>query len=606
MKTIALLGNPNSGKTSLFNVLTGGRQHVGNWPGVTVEKKEGFVMLGHERFHLMDLPGLYSLEPDSPEQKLAGDYLLKEKPALILNIVDASNLERNLYLTLQLRELNMPMIVVLNMMDEVEKQSIHIDAEQLSKMLDIPVYAISATKKHGLRELTHAMHKHMDMPTPKTFSLACGSCSLCKKGEQRYRLVEHMVSACQHTEISQQKQSRTTWLDKILLNRVLALPIFLLIMYAIFTLTFEIGSGLVSGFLDGFLNITLRDGLSSWLTFLAAPAWLISLLCDGVIAGVGTILLFLPQIALLFFFLSLLEDSGYMARAAFMMDKIFSVFGLSGSSFIPLMMGFGCTVPAVMACRILGNERDRKLTILLAPFMSCSARLPVYALFAGVFFKQNQGLIVFSLYLLGIVVALLSALILSKTVLKSKGSGFVMEIPPYRLPQLRNMLLHTWEKVKGFVIRAGTVLLIASMVVWFLQSFSTSLIMVTNGNESILAKLGGIIAPIFAPLGFGTWQASTALLTGVAAKEMIVSTLAVVSGAGSASPVMMVSQMFSPLTSYVFMAFSLLYMPCLSTIVTMRKELGSRKWTLFGLGYSFVVAWVISFIIYQAGLLLKL
>jgi ferrous iron transport protein B len=601
---IVLVGNPNSGKTSLFNTLTGNRQHVGNWPGVTVEKKEGFIYIKGEEIPLIDLPGIYSLDPDTVEQKLTRDYIFEEKPQLIINILDAANIERNLYLTLQLREFGIPMIIALNMMDEVDKNGTEIDMDKLSKMLGVPVLGISASKNIGIIELseqiTLCFENKMEI---KPYCTGCSNCTKCKESEIRYKVIDNIVAICVRHSDKPKPNSLTVILDKVLLNRFLALPVFLLIMFCIFNLTF---SGFVTYISDGInylLNNILSNSLHSILTGLNSPIWLISLICHGIIPGIGMVLVFLPQIAILFILMSVLEDSGYMSRAAFIMDKIFSYFGLTGSSFIPLMMGFGCSVPAIMSCRILPSEKDRRLTIMLTPFISCSARLPVYALFAGVFFKDNKGLMIFLIYLLGIFIAFASALILNKTVFKAGNNTFVMEIPPYRLPTLKNLILHTWDKVKGFAIRAGTVLFFASIVLWFLQAFSPTLQLTNNPNNSIMAVIGNAIVPIFSPLGFGNWQAATAVLTGVAAKEMIVSTISVLSNSNGSTTAIgsFLSHNFTPLSAFSFMAFSLLYLPCLSTIITMKNEFNSLKWTAGTLAYSFSVAWVVSFLIYTVG-----
>ena len=601
---VVLVGNPNSGKTSLFNTLTGNRQHVGNWPGVTIEKKEGFFNLSGQEISLVDLPGIYSLDPDTAEQKLTRDYIYNEKPQLIINILDATNIERNLYLTLQLREFGIPMIIVLNMMDEIDKNGTQIDMEKLSKILGVPVIGISASKNIGIDELNAQISLCMENKMEiKPFCTGCSNCTKCKESEFRYGVIDNIVGICVRHSTKPKANNLTIALDKILLNRFLALPIFFLIMFCIFNLTFSGFVTYISSGISYLINQILSGAVHSLLTTVHSPSWIISLICHGILPGIGMVLVFLPQIAVLFLLMSILEDSGYMSRAAFIMDKVFSYFGLTGSSFIPLLMGFGCSVPAIMSCRILPTEKDRRLTIMLTPFISCSARLPVYALFAGVFFKQDKGLMIFLIYLLGIFVAFVSALILNKTVFKVSNSTFVMEIPPYRLPKPQNILLHTWDKVKDFVVRAGTVLFFASIALWFLQAFSPTFQFISNPNNSIMAVIGNVIAPIFTPLGFGNWRAATALLIGIPAKEMIVSTISVLSNSNGSTGAIgnFLTHNFTPLSAFSFMAFSLLYLPCLSSIITMKNELNSVKWTVGTLVYSFGTAWIVTFLIYTIG-----
>lgn len=605
---LVLAGNPNSGKTSLFNALTGSKQHVGNWPGVTVEKKEGLVTINGERHTLVDLPGIYTLDADTIEQKVTRDYIFHEKPDLIINILDATNLRRNLYFTLQLREFGIPMIITLNMMDEVNKSGVKIDMEKLSRMLGVPVVGISASKGTGIDELFETIDKFKDKKIKiEPFCLGCSNCTKCKSGEFRYQFIDNIIANCVISSEHDALNETTSKIDRFVLNKYLAFPIFFVIMFLVFYITFGDAVTKVSDGIDYLLNTMLSGAISSGLESINAPQPVISIICGGIIPGIGTVISFLPQIAVLFFLMSALEDSGYMARAAIMMDRVFASMGLSGSSFIPLIMGFGCTVPAVMACRILPTEKDRRMTVMLTSFVSCSARLPVYALLAGMFFRQYQGAVVFSVYVLGIVVAVLVAFILNKTIFKKSNAPFIMELPPYRLPNLRNLLMHTWEKVKGFIIKAGTVLFTASVILWFLQSFTPTLSLTENPENSIIAYIGRFLAPIFAPLGFGNWQSVTALLSGVAAKEMVVSTFSVLSGAaGDAGLQAAVSQLFTPLTAYAFMVFVLLYTPCISAIATMKKEFNSMKWTVGTLALDFSAAWIISFLIYNVGRLFGL
>lgn len=606
---IVLVGNPNSGKTSLFNLLTGSRQHVGNWPGVTVEKKEGKITVDGGPHSLVDTPGIYTLDPDTIEQKLTRDYIFKNKPGLIIDILDATNIERNLFLTLQLRESGIPMVIALNMMDEVEKNGEKIDGDKLSAMLGVPVVGISVRRGTGIRELYDVIGKFTRGEIEiRPFCSGCTNCSKCKSGEFRYHMIENIVAHCVEDERQSKTDALSEKIDKIVLNKYLAIPCFFAIMFVMFSLTFGSLVGKVSDLIDWLLNGLLAPGLSMGLFAAQAPGWLVMLITKGIIPGIGTVLTFLPQIAVLFLLMSVLEDSGYMSRAAITMDRLFASFGLSGSSFIPLIMGFGCSVPAIMSCRILPNEKSRRLTIMLTSFVSCSARLPIYTLLTAIFFARFQGLVVLSLYVLGIAVAGVSAVFLNKFVFHGETSTFVMEIPPYRVPNIRNLLLHTWEKVKGFLVKAGTVLLIASIIVWSFQTFTPAFQMTTNPSASIWAAIGRFLAPVFAPLGFGSWQATTALITGVAAKEMLVSTLSLVSGAGSNTALLhsVLAHLFTPLSAFSFMSFALLYLPCVSAIMTMRKEFNSWKWTAGTLVFDFSVAWVVSFLIFNVGRLLGL
>ena len=604
---LVLAGNPNSGKTSLFNYLTGSKQHVGNWPGVTVEKKEGSVTIAGEQHTIVDLPGIYTLDPDTIEQKVARDYILTQKPDLIINIVDATNLQRNLYFTLQLRECGIPMLIALNMMDEVEKKGIRIHQDVLSQIFGVPVAGISASNGKGVDHLLGVIgdfEKGRVKVAP--FCMGCDSCEKCQSGEYRYRFIDSILSRCVEDGSRKPNQSDVSEkIDRIVLNKYLAFPIFFAIMLIMFSLTFGGAVSWLSDGIGGLLEL-LKSGVAFLLHAAGAPLWMNSLLSDGIISGIGTVLTFLPQITLLFILMSVLEDSGYMARAAVMMDRVFSAFGLSGSSFIPLIMGFGCAVPAVMACRILPSEKDRKLTIMLTSFVSCSARLPVYALLAGVFFVRFQGLVIFSIYMLGIVIAILSALVLNKLLFKTTNESFVMELPPYRMPRPRNLLLHTWERVKGFMVKAGTVLLVAAVVVWFFQSFTPGFHYTTVPARSLWAAIGRLISPIFAPLGFGSWIPATALITGIPAKEMVVTTISVLTGAAGNTATLhrAIGGIFTPLSAYAFMCFTLLYTPCVSTIVTMKREFNSVKWTAGTVLFDFSVAWVVTFLVYHIGGLL--
>ena len=669
---VALAGNPNCGKTTLFNALTGSNQYVGNWPGVTVEKKEGTARLGDREITVVDLPGIYSLSPYSMEEIVARDFIIGEGPDAVIDIVDATNLERNLYLTVQLLELERPLVLALNFMDEVKARGDQIDVERLSKELGVPVVPITAKAGEGLDELlqvahrqmhlgvtyepddlyddfTHDIHHRMgelihdyayaanlpahwasikllegDGIVAKALNLPAdvqnkldaiiaeyeASSALGDRetlvADSRYRYIERVVHASVVKGKGSEGPTLTEKIDRIVTGKYTALPLFLCAMLVMFVITFgPFGSWLQDGV------SALIDLFSGWLegalTAAGAPAVVISLVCDGIISGVGGVLSFLPQIALLFFFLSFLEDSGYMSRAAFIMDRLLRRFGLSGKAFIPMLMGFGCSVPAIMGARTMENEKDRRMTILLIPFMSCSAKLPVYGLLSAAFFGPWAGLVVFGLYVIGMVVGILSGILFKHTLFAGEPAPFVLELPPYRFPSMENIATHVWQKVKGFLVKAGTLILAMSVVLWLLQSFDFSLHMVDDAANSMLGTLGALIAPVFAPLGFGFWQAAVALLTGFIAKEMVVSSLSMFYGfsltaAGTAVAAAMTG--FTPLSAFSMLVFILLYVPCVAATSTMAKELGSAKWTVFSVCWQIGVAYVVSLLVHTVGLAL--
>lgn len=672
----ALAGNPNSGKTTLFNNLTGNNAHVGNWPGVTVERREGKCKKSTENIVIIDLPGIYSLSPYTPEEIVARDFLTNDKPDVIINIVDATNIERNLYLTTQLLELGIPTIIALNMMDEVELRGDKIDVVNLEKQLGVPVVPITASKNQGIEELLNRALS-FDKNHPSTTKNALENTKICDTIQEISELlvtggytntlyyaiklierdeqiketlklnpslnlaIDKAVARAEHqsgeeiemliadlryqyiTEaISEHVQKGKTAgeltfsdkIDKIVTHRILGLPIFFLIMYLVFEIAVgTIGAWIVDPF-GAFLTETLPEVVTNFLIWAGASDAIQSLVVGGVLTGVGNVLSFLPQIVLLFLCLSILEDIGYMARVAFVMDRIFRYFGLSGKAFVPLLMGYGCSVPAIMATRTLEDVKSRRLAITVMPFMSCSAKLPVYAVFAGAFFTAHQGLVMFTLYSLGILIAMLSCLLLNKTVLRGDAAPFVMELPPYRIPTLKATTTHTWEKAKGYVVKVGTILLSMTVVIWFLQSFNFSLQLVDNSSESIFGSIGSAIAPIFAWNGFGFikgttiahWQIGAALLTGLIAKEAVVSTLGILyindGGEQLTSALSTALQAhFTPLAAFSAIVFVLLYAPCVAAIATAKKELNSWKWTLFTVAYQCGAAWLISMIIYQVG-----
>ncbi|MGI6348530.1 MAG: ferrous iron transport protein B [Eubacteriales bacterium] len=662
MLTFALVGNQNSGKTTLFNQLTGSKQHVGNFPGVTVEKKQGTIRKSKEA-SVVDLPGIYSLSPYTAEEVVTRDFLIAEKPDGVINIVDATNIERNLYLSLQVMELEIPMVIALNMMDAVQQSGSYIDIEKLKEELGVPIVPISASKNEGIDYLiTKAMEVATKKNRPKKLDFCEGSvhraihsvahliedhaqavglprrfaatrlvegdvqieCAL-KLSDNEKDILNHIV-----TEMEQESQTdreaaladmryafieaatenavfksseskehlRSIKIDNILTHKYFAIPIFLLIMALIFWLTF----GVIGLWLSDVLNTgidTFTAFVDQRLTAFGLSATIHSLIIDGVFAGVGSVLTFLPLIIVLFFFLSLLEDSGYMARVAFVMDKLLRKIGLSGRSFVPMLIGFGCSVPAIMATRTLPSARDRKMTILLTPFMSCSAKVPVYGIFAAAFFAENQALVVISLYILGMIVAIVTGLLMKKTVFKGNPVPFVLELPAYRMPSARTTLLHVWERAKDFIVRAFTIIFLASLVIWLLQSFDFRFNMVTDSSKSMLAAIGSVMAPIFKPLGFGTWQASTALITGFTAKEAVISTFQVLLGSN-----MTLHDLFTPLSALAFLCFTLLYMPCAAAFAATKREMGSYRQAVLVVGYQTGIAWVVAFIVYNVGKLI--
>ncbi|MFH1591598.1 MAG: ferrous iron transport protein B [archaeon] len=662
---IALAGNPNSGKTSLFNTLTGMRQHVGNWPGKTVERKEGHVIYQGKRVEIIDLPGTYSLSAYSIEEIVARDFIVKEHPDLVVNIVDASNIERNLYLTIQLIELGANVVLALNMNRFAHKKGMRIDAKKLSQLLGIPVIKIEAinqaSKKELLESIMQADHggmtdrirygteidEHLDQLTglvsteleeknPRWTALrileddkiVLDSISGMKNGDKvlakSKRLRKHLddvfgedvdtaiadarygfITGLLKESLSRSSISRRSFsehIDRVFLNRLFGIPFFFLAMYLMFQITFTVSAPAV-GWIDGAISF-LADASMRYLDGIGAPVWLSSLIGDGLFGGLGSVLVFVPIIMILFLIISLLEDSGYMARVAFIMDKIMHTIGLHGKAFIPFLLGFGCTVPAIMATRTLESRKDRLLTMLLSPMISCGAKLPVYVLFTAAFFSKNEAEIIFSLYMLGIFLALSIGLLFKNTIFRGKSSPFVMELPPYRLPTLKGSLIHMWERGRLFMIKAGSVIFASVLVIWFLSSVPFG---VEYGSEhSVVGMLGKTISPIFAPLGFGNWQASVSLFFGFVAKEVVVGSMGALYGVGEEGLVSVLQGSFSSLSAYSFMVFVLLYVPCLTVLATIRRETNSWRWPAFTAIYLTVVAWIVSFIVYQGGLLLGL
>lgn len=588
MTTVALLGNPNVGKTTLFNELTGSNQYVGNWAGVTVEKKEGYL----KDVKIVDLPGIYAMDTFSNEEKVSKKFLEDGHVDVILNIVDASNLVRNLYLTTQLKAFNIPIVLLLNMMDIVEKKSIKIDIPLIEKELGVKIIPLSASKGIGIDEIKTLISNH-DFPksySKKTFSFY--------NEKEAYAFLDKLVDKS-FIKNKTSKNSNNDLIDKILLNPILAYPIFILIMMFIFKFTFSwVGIPLSDWLDEQVLNGLILPSVETLLS--TSTDWFKSLIIDGIIAGVGGIIVLLPVILALFFCISILEDSGYMARVAFIMDKLMRKMGLSGKAFIPMMVGFGCTVPAIMSARTLESEKDRKLTALLVPFMSCNARLPVYLVFASIFFKGREALVVGSLYFLGILVAFLLGIFFKNSIFKKDEEPFIIELPEYKLPEPKNVFKHTWDKGKGFLKKAGTIIFAMSVIIWFLSNFNFSGL-VTDINSSFLAYIGNFIAPIFSPLGFGNWQAAVSLLTGILAKETVISTMGIIYG-GNLD--LILPNYFNFLSALSFMVFVLLYVPCVSTIGALKKEYGA-KFTLLSVINQLFIAWIVSYFIYSCGILIR-
>lgn len=608
----ALAGNQNCGKTTLFNQLTGSNQHVGNFPGVTVDRKDGTIR-NHPEASVTDLPGIYSLSPYTGEEIVSRQFILDEHPDAIIDIIDATNIERNLYLTLQLMELDRPMVIALNMMDEVTANGGAVDVNLLESLLGVPVVPISAARNEGIGELVdHALHvaRFRERPGRLDFCAPDGS-----DGGALHRCIhgianlieDHAVTA--HIPVrfaatkphESREHVRSVKIDRILTGRYTAIPAFLVIMGLVFWLTFGVIGAALQGLMEDGIAAIIASADAGLKAF-GTNDVVRSLAVDGVLTGVGSVLTFLPVIVVLFLFLSILEDSGYMARVAFVMDKVLRRFGLSGRSFVPMLVGFGCTVPAIMSTRTLPSEHDRKMTVMLTPFMSCSAKLPVYGLLCGAFFPQATVPAMVSLYLIGIVVGCIAALVLNRTAFKGDPVPFIMELPNYRLPSIKTTVMLAWDKAKDFITKAFTIIFAATVVIWFLQTFDIRFNVVADQSQSLLAGLGSIIAPALAPLGFGDWRASTALVTGLIAKESVISTLTVLLGATSPAAL---STMFSPFTAYVFLVFTLLYPPCVAAIGAVRSELGAR-YAVAVFAFQVTVAWIVAFVVHSAGILLGL
>lgn len=658
----ALAGNQNSGKTTLFNQLTGSNQHVGNFPGVTVDRKDGLIR-NHKESTVVDLPGIYSLSPYTSEEIVTRDFLLDQHPDAIINILDATNIERNLYLSLQLMELRIPMVLALNMMDEVSANGGTIKIKAFAEKLGVPCVPISASKNEGIDELIevafkvakqkilparidfcsgpmhrcihavcHVIEDHAerigvpvrfaasklvegDMPMQDSLALSQNEIELIDHSvkemeselhtdreaaiaDMRYSFIEKL---CSDTVVKCQESKeylRSVAIDNVLTSKYFALPAFILIMVFVFWMTFGVIGTTLSDLFSGMLD-SLTVFVSELLLNYGLNPVVHSLVIDGIFAGVSSVLSFMPVIVILFFFLSILEDSGYMARVAFVMDKPLRHLGLSGRSFVPMLIGFGCSVPAIMATRTLSSERDRKMTILLTPFMSCSAKLPIYAMFTAAFFPNHAALVMILLYAAGILVGILCAFLLKSSMYQGEPVPFVMELPNYRLPSAKSVLLLMWDKAKDFLTKAFTIIFLASIIIWFLQSFDARLNVVEDSSLSMLANVGRVIAPIFAPLGFGDWRAATALITGFTAKEAVVSTLTVLLNTTSAALPVALGNLFTTASAASFLIFTLLYTPCVAAVAACKREMGSAKSAMFMVLAQCGVAWLFSFIVYH-------
>lgn len=666
MLTIALAGNPNCGKTSLFNLLTKSRQHIGNWPGVTVEKKEGTLKFKGESYKVIDLPGTYSLGAYSEDEIVARNYILKDKPDVVINVVDATNLERNLYLTTQLIEMGANVVIALNMIDQAEALNIEIDTNKLSKRLGVPIIKTSALKNRGIEELIetsiyskkneklininygedieneiknlsslletyknklefpvnwtalkllendeYIKDKIKQLNSPSIFTKLEESNKTIEKNigfeadmsivDKRYSFISSITEDV-IKKPSEKQVTTTEKIDKIVTNKYLGIPIFALIMYCLYELTFIIGAGIQEWFGD----LIAKAGVivSEWFSNMGAPELLVGFIDKGLFGGVGAVLSFLPLIMVMYFLLGLLEDSGYMARAAYVMDRLMRGLGLHGKTFVSMIVSVGCNVPGIMSTRTLESKKDRMIAILINPFISCSARMPIYAVFVEAFFPTHQGLVLFSLYVLGIIVALISGKIFSKTLFKGESSYFVMELPAYRMPSIKNVFLLMWEKAGAFFKKAGMIIFPMMIVLWALSVLPLGV--EPNSEHSILGMIGSFVAPLFVLAGYGTWQAGVSLITGILAKESVVATMGMVYAGVEEGEALInvIQQVFTPLSAISFLVMTLLYTPCLAALGAIKRETNSMKWTIFSAVYTFVIALVLSTLVYQVGLLL--
>ena len=625
--SVALTGNPNTGKSTIFNELTGIRQKIGNWPGVTVDKKVGYTKHNDRAISVMDLPGTYSINGRSPEERIVENYLSGEKPDIVVDVIDSSNIERNLFLCLQLLERRIPVLIDLNMIDESTRKGIKISTSKLEKALGMPVVETNGRSKKSTKKLldiftSTVMSKYKNSAQVEEHIENIEQLRATIKDadkleeaiiEARYAFIDKIVAQAVTRE--NVGSNLTEKIDKVLANGAIALPILVLALYAVFQITFTWIGQPIADELDVLINEDFYGWADEALTSIGVAGWLHSLVCDGIIAGVGGVLTFVPLIFTLFFCLSFLDGTGYMARVAFVMDPIMRKAGLSGKALMPIICGFGCAVPGIMGARALDSEKDRMITILVTPFMTCGAKLPVMALFGAIFFGENADDVVFAMYLIGIIVAIIASSILSKTVFGKDDTSFVLELPPYRIPDMKTVLLETWDKGKGYLVKAGTIIFAMSVLIWFLSNYNLGG-MVDDMSESFLATLGGWMSTLFVFHGFGDWEAGSAVLTGIMAKEAVISTMGILYGLPDLSPdtetveaVGIVAgsgfqAAFTAMSALAFMVFSQLYTPCMTALGTIKKEAGGWKWFFVSAVGNFVIAWIISLIVYQVGIFL--
>ena len=625
---VALTGNPNTGKSTIFNEITGARQKIGNWPGVTVDKKEGSVRFGDKEIHVIDLPGTYSVNARSPEEKIVIDFLQENTMDLVVDVIDSSNMERNLFLTVQLLEKGIPLMLDLNMQDEAKRRGIKIDIKKLENILGYPVLVSMARDGKSIKNMLHVFtsismasygpSERLQEHIAKIQEIEASGLSGIELQEaiikQRYAFIDTIMDEV--VEVSNVGPSFTEKMDRVLANGFLALPLFLAILYAVFQITFTWIGQPIADVLDDFIAGDFTEWVAGALEGAEVADWMQALILDGIIGGVGSVLVFVPLIFILFFCLSFLDGTGYMARVAFIMDPIMRRAGLSGKSVMPLMMGFGCGVPSIMGARALDNEKDRMLSILAAPFLTCGAKLPIMALFAAMFFPDNAANVVFAMYIVGVVMAIVSTKLLTATKYKTETATFLLELPPYRMPDMKTVLLETWDKGKGYLVKAGTIIFAGCVIIWFLGAFNSSG-MVEEQSESFLASIGAVVGALFTFHGFGNWEAGAAVISGILAKESVISTIGVLYGLPEVSAeaedavetaealgATGMAAAFTSLSALAFMVFSQLYTPCVTALGTIKKETNSWKMMFFAAGYMFAIAWVVSLVVYQGGKLL--
>ena len=623
--SVALTGNPNTGKSTIFNELTGANQKIGNWPGVTVDKKVGHVNYNGKDITIVDLPGTYSVSARSPEEKIVIDYLLENSSDLVVDVVDSSNIERNLFLTVQLLEKNIPLLIDLNMQDEAKRRGVKIDVKKLEEALGYPVLLTIARDGKSLKNMLNVftsvsmagygpsdmLKAHIDKVKEIESSSLADKEKTEKIIELRYDFIDVIMEKAVTFESA--GPSMTERLDSVLANSVLAIPAFLAILYAVFQITFEWIGQPIADALEGLITEDFTDFVTEALESAEVADWMQSLIIDGIIGGVGSVIIFVPLIFILFFCLSFLDGTGYMARVAFLMDPVMRRCGLSGKAVMPLMMGFGCGVPSIMGARAMDSEKDRMLAILAAPFLTCGAKLPIMALFAAMFFPEDAANVVFAMYVVGVVMAIVSTKLLGATQFKDEGATFILELPPYRMPDMKNVLLETWDKGKGYLTKAGTIIFLGCVIIWFLGAFNSSG-MVEDMSESFLASIGSAVGALFTFHGFGTWESGAAIISGILAKESVVSTIGILYGlpdisaeaedAVETAEAMLGTGMgsaFTTMSALAFMVFSQIYTPCVTALGTIKKETNSWKWMFFAAGYMFALAWVVSLLVYQIG-----